>query len=319
MDFFLAKKKRLQDIELKKRMTETAAKTVLKYGVPSTWGYNCDQLEEFWDYDSRMPHSQNFNSSIRIADVKRVLNTAIKIDHKIWNSDFLHGLAVNCCTVTEGKRSFPSIGWRHNENITKLIDACPFGGFKCKHFNTQSNEVKSWQCAPILGVPYNKNSVSFVAGLLSAGKIVKEGDYYYVKYHSEAIKVLKELKIPIEKERKEKSYRGYNHYVFISPMWPALFSPRMPKFIRAKWHDLKNAYRADIYSPILWRTYVNSIFQVRGIPYLKSKRMIYYQYKCEEGAMKWLERLRFQLGLAEIDYSIRDMVKEWANNYKKDV
>ena len=76
--------------------------------------------------------------------------------------------------------------------------------------------------------------------------------------------------------------------------------------------SLKNPYNADIYTPILWKTYVNNNFITKGIPFLKSRRYIYYHFGCDEGAMKYLNKLRVGMDLTELDNKIREVVKKWS-------
>ena len=73
------------------------------------------------------------------------------------------------------------------------------------------------------------------------------------------------------------------------------------------------AYRASLYAPILWRAYLNKEFVSKGIPYLKSRRQIYYDHNCEEGVSRRLEMLRIRLGLFSLDDRIKNAVKKWAN------
>jgi len=309
MDLILPKQRRDEELELKKKMYETIAMAALKYGSAAGVGFTNDQIYEFWKYDCKCPSRVAFRDQIKIRDVRKVIQSAIKVDHGIWNADFLHGLAVNCVVSSPRISLFKSMKWRSNKEIQKIVLVSPFGGTFGKNF--QDNDPLSydhWSYVPALDLSYTPYSLSYVAGLLSAGKIVFKDGQHFSKHSDDAIAEIKKLHIPIEKEVSEIKGKGINHYVLISPIWGALFSIKMPKEVREKWFNLKNASNTHLYSAILWRTYVDSRFKRAGIPYLKSKRMIFYEYKCEEGAMTKLENLRFDLKLTQLEYVIRDIV-----------
>ena len=112
--------------------------------------------------------------------------------------------------------------------------------------------------------------------------------------------------IPVE-EKLEDRY-------LTSPIWPALFVKHMPAELSDKWLNLKKACNANIYAPILWKTYMNNDFRADGIPYLKCRRRIYYEFKCAEGAMTRLNNMRVEKNLTILDNRIREIVKEWGRN-----
>lgn len=315
MELYLPQKKRAEALELKKKMYVTMAKVALKYGPQTRQGYTHSQIYEFWDYECDSPSIKYFHNRVSVTELKKVIKNAIKVNHNIWNGDFLQGLAKNCQMFNSDPASFPSLRWRNNREINKIVEACPFGGIKGRNFRVQSPKLlDNWSFVPALDLSYTEYTPSFVAGILSAGEIVYKDGYYYSKHNDKVVDEIKKLKIPIEEEVKIGKFKGYDHHVLISPFWGALFSLRMPEEIRAKWFNLENAKNAHLYSAMMWHTYINTKFKKRGLlPYLKSRRMIFYEYKCEEGAMKKLEKLRFEMNLTELDYSVRDIVKEWAN------
>jgi len=320
MESLSAKRAKAKRLDLEKKVYETTAKVALKYGHPGLEGYTDRQLAEFWTYDTEPPCRENFKKKTSVNQIKKVINSAIRIDHNIWNSDFLHGLATNCELVNRNDNFFQSLIWRNNANIDTIVLASPFGGKIGKNLKENKPEkVHRWSYVPAFDLTYTKYTTSFVAGLLAGGKIVYKDKAYFSRHSGDAIEEIKKLKIPIEKELRIKSFNYIDHYVLISPLWAALFSRKMPKEVRAKWFGIEKAYNAQLYSAILWRTYVDSSFRKGGIPYLKSRRMIFYEFKCEEGAMVRLEKLRFDMKLSQLDYSVRDIVKEWANNPQKSV
>ena len=96
MESFLSKRKRAEQIEVQKKMYETIAKVAIKYGPACLDGYTDSQISEFWKYDCDPPCREMFRKGIKTSDIKKVIQNAIRIDHDIWNADFLNGLAVNC-------------------------------------------------------------------------------------------------------------------------------------------------------------------------------------------------------------------------------
>jgi len=90
----------------------------------------------------------------------------------------------------------------------------------------------------------------------------------------------------------------------------------MPEEIADVWLNCDNPVCANLYAPILWKVYVNNNFPTNGIPYLKCRRWIYYNYKCEEGAMKKLEMLRLEKKMVELDLRVKEAVVFWYNKSK---
>ena len=79
---------------------------------------------------------------------------------------------------------------------------------------------------------------------------------------------------------------------------------------------------ADLYGPFLWRHYVNILFLRDGLPFLKSRRSIFYHLKekyPDEPAMKVLERIGKANNLFSLDRRIGETVVRWANNAKNTV
>jgi hypothetical protein len=284
-----------------------AAKIAIKYGRDKNKGpvYTEDRIKEFWDFEEYHPSAEFFRRRIRTKKLKQILKTSVKLNDEIWNEDFMHGVAQNAEGVSPNNLFFVSMEWYNNDAITEIINLCPFGGKKGVNL-TEKRQYKRdvWMYAPVLEITPNPKSLSFMAGVLSCGKIIEKNGETFVQYRHNARKFLKEMGIPVEYEAKP--------FILISPVWPALFSLKMPVPLRERWMNLKNPCKSRLYCPILWRTYVKSTFRTGGIPYLKSRRTIYWEYKCEEGAMKKLEQLRFDLRLTRLDHIFRDMVQFWS-------
>lgn len=282
------------------KIYEAAAKICLKYGslgntsglVYTTWFRIEDYIREFW-HGKDYPSVNTFLKTVNVNELKWYIHNKIDINDRIWSSDFLFGLAKHG-KIKWNARSFPSFGWDGNENVREVLNTCPFGG---KHW-----KGTRWRYVPAFYLKHSEDSISFMAGLFSAGAIFRKDGICYALYRGRTIEYIEKWKIPIESRTDE--------YVLISPIWPALFSREMPQEISKKWLGLKKVSRYDEYCPILWKTYVGDFIK-GGIPYLQSRRSIFYKHRCEGGAMNKLERMRVEEGLVELDYRIRDIVKIW--------
>jgi hypothetical protein len=289
-----------------------AAKIALKYGRFGNRFCNVDDvlMEEFWEGDD-CPSFSYFLAHVKVSVVKWYIHNRITLPEGVWNADFLHGM-VTAGDINWCKYCFPTLTWRQNKTIYDLLKTCGFGG-RLRQYNYYHNRNNyRWMGAPALYLKYSKNSISFMAGLLASAVICEEDGVIYARYNKGCKEYFKRWSIPIEKEDK----RGF---LWVSPIWGALFAPRMPEQCWKIWYDLKNPYGMDIYPPILWKTYVNNQFPTRGIPYLKSRRWIFNHYKTEQGAMKTLEKERVNRNLTQVDKRIREMVHEWDANLKEGI
>ena len=135
----------------------------------------------------------------------------------------------------------------------------------------------------------------------------------YVQYKGKVTQYIDEWGFPSERQF------NIRQEVWISPIWPALFSLKMPKEVRETWLNLKQPIKSEIYCPILWKTYVDNQFPTRGIPYLQSRRRIYYRFKTPEmKTMRKLEMLRIETGLIRLTRNIREIMKLWKNKTEGD-
>lgn len=287
------------------RILNTASQIVLKYGA---LGVNCkgftdDRIREFWDYDSDIPSPKYLRMNIKYPNVKWYIHNKMGIDYPIWSADFLHGLMTHC-KIIWNKRRFPSCEWFNNTDITELLQNCPFGGRIVKPINSIRHR---WVNVPALYLKFDDTSIDFVAGLMAGLKKVEKNGNHYAMFDQKVLKDFKKLGIPIEDKYKRNTY-------LISPFWPALFVDHMPMELYQKWIEVKKPYNADIYAAILWKTYIDNDFEGDRIPYLKSRRSIYYDFKSEEGAMKKVELMRVEKNLTELDNRFKNIVKEWSKN-----
>ena len=263
-----------------------------------------DHFKEFWPEEDR-PSIEYIRKNIKIDDLKWYIHNKVEVNNKIWTSDFLFGV-VKHGNIFWAKKSFPSLSWKNNNNIYKVIKTSPFGGKISKEFENPY-QTRNWSKVPALYLKHSEDTISFMVGLLSCGNIVEKNGISYARYAGRTIDYIKKWGIPLEYQT---HYSKKENHVLISPIWPALFSIKMPKEIAEIWLNIENPCNSKIYCPILWKTYVGN-FVKDGIPYLPSRRSIFYYHKCKEGTVKKLERLRVSTGMVELDYRVRDMVKIW--------
>jgi hypothetical protein len=177
------------------------------------------------------------------------------------------------------------------------IETSPFGG------DIVQRIAWRWKHVPAIYLKHSMESIEFMAGVMAGCEQSVTKDGIRAKLPVRAEPLLKVWGIPFVK-------RGSgSHYLFLSPIWPALLSPWMPS--PQSWEGLKNS-DASMLAAILWRTYVKDDFRVDGIPYLKSRRMTFYMLGEGRGKMKRLEKMRLDFGLTQLDKRIATVVRKWA-------
>jgi hypothetical protein len=280
----------------------TAAKIALKYGEFGRRFKNCDELyiQEFWDGDD-CPSFNSFRINVKVSVTKWYIHNRINISDEIWNGDFLHGLATGG-DLKWKLQGFSTLTWRKNAPLFELLKASGFGGSLSHQPETG---IYRWKGVPAFYLKHDDSSLSFMAGVLATGVFCKVGSQIYARYTGKQKEILNRWNIPIEDKLKN------GRYLLVSPIWGALFTPKMPKERAEKWLNLERPFGRDIYPSILWKTYANNEFPTGGIPYLRSRRWIYTHYKSDIGAMKTLERERVNRNLTELDNRVRDMVHKW--------
>ena len=288
----------------KERVYELVSLIALKYGGPG-WklkNYKIEHIKELWKYGYPFPCLTFITQKIKVKEVKWYIHNKLNYEKdEIWNSDFLMGLSIHG-KLKWNISKYPSFSWWKNKNITELVSDCPFGGFIGKN---------SWQYVPVFYLKHSKDSLSYMAGAFAGTQIIEVNGIQYAKTNRDSSKIFREWKIPVNEIRGFGSGTSY----LLSPIWPALFSIKMPEFFRNRWLELKNPYGVDYYAPILWRTYIdNNNFVKNGIPYLQSRRTIYYHYSNpQEDLTTVLNKMRVAKGLTEIDNRIKEIVKIWAS------
>ena len=150
--------------------------------------------------------------------------------------------------------------------------------------------------------------MDYLAGVLAGGRKSSRGGKIYAKYTT-ASKYIESIGVPIE----HKFYSsGRTKHILVSPFWPALFSYRMPEKVGGSWLNIKNAAEASTYAAILWAVYVGQYLPKNVIPYMSSRRKIFYDFKCDEGAIEKLLRMRSERKMTQLDNRFKDSVMYWA-------
>jgi len=289
------------------KIYDLVSQICLKYGAPgSIYSKIKDQyIYELWKHGDPYPSVLETWWRSSVKTIKWYIRNKIECRDEIWNGDFIWGLTKNGCDVKFSKNYFPSFSWYQNKVLEKIIRSSPFGGGITCVVREAYRRYK-WVQVPALYLSHSEDSISYLAGVLSCGRVYIKDKINYVGYNRGLKKYFESLGIPIERECNRR------RWVLISPIWPALFSLRMPECVKNEFVGLKGACNVNLYAPILWKTYNGENFIRRGIPYLPCRRKIYYDFAGEkEGAMPALDRLRVEKNLVALDYRVRDIVKLW--------
>lgn len=257
-------------------------------------------------------------NDITVGNVKWYLKEKLEWEHDIWNGDFLKGLTkvghVQYCPM-----SFPRFHWSACPHIWDMIDNSPFGGKKYKPKNKMSPSY--WNSVPALYLPGTKNSIHYVAGLMAGlEKIQNSKGITYARISAPLLPYIKELGIPIDYKTKHGIEKG------ISPIWPMLFKKYMP-IENTQWEDVKNPLMGEEYAMILWKTYVSNKFISEGIPFLPSRRTVFYRHKQnknkngikfwrgrEIGALRSIEKMRLDYHIVNLNPYIIQMTREYGKD-----
>jgi len=299
-----------RDIEYRKqrlnRLYETASMIVIKYGGTGLEfsNFTDEHILEFWKYDDPFPRRNSFLNDVRAKTIKWLIRNKIQWKDDIWNGDFLQGMATHGM-IKWNKVHFPSLFYT-NENITNLIKVCPFGGTLKK---------KGWYFVPALYLSYSDQTASYLAGVLSCANIVEKDGFSYAKMNLNIKHWIDMAGIPME-------FVGEDYFL-ISPIWGAIFTLKMPEAVRSRWLNIKKPYGTDFYAPILWKTYVGNSFPKNTLPYMKSQRMIYYDFEKLEGEegkiLKKIEKARVDRRLTMLSNAVREVVKMWGSKHETEL
>lgn len=277
---------------------EVAAKLRLYVGSK----YTEEDTRKYWTQKYNYPSAKKIGKLIRVKNLKWYINTYSKelIEGSGWHPDFLMGM------LTWGKilfyaKKFPSFIWFGNYELLLTIHSLPFvGTLNVKEEQTDNRYI--WSCVPALCFNYSIESVEYLAGVLSTGQIVKQDKIVLARYNRKVGRILKSYNIPIVKQ----DFKS----VYISPFWGVIMQKHMPKSLQDKWRMIPHAYRAKEYSAILWKVYTGEDPFVNGMPYLMSRRSIFYKY----GSIKTLREMWIKNQLVELDSRFKIVVQEWQKN-----
>lgn len=277
------------------RIYRCVASIAIKNGKKGRSGYTEEQIERAWTYDDEPPCKGYVRDNIKVSVIKWYIYNEMAFTEGKWNSDFLHGLARNG-KISWNKLQFPTLHFWKNRSVLNAIKSSPFGGDLVQRIAWR------WKNVPALYLKHSMESIEFMAGVMAGCEqsITKDGIRAKLPVRTESL--LKAWGIPFEK-------RGSgSHYLFLSPIWPALLSPWTPS--PQEWKGL-NSPDASMIAAVLWRTYAKNDFKPDGIPYLKSRRMTYYKLGEGRGKMKRLEKMRLDLGLTQLDKRMATVIRKW--------
>jgi len=259
----------------------------------------------YWFFDGVVPVKTEV-SKIKLKNIKWYIRNHIPCQGKIWNGSYIHGVAqfgkIVEPKLVSGGRNYPSFLWWSSKKVLKIISFSPFGG----NIAIQGKTLRRrWSLVPSLLLPYDEESLSFMAGVLSVGRLFESKGKTLAVYNRSCEKWIRKWGIPIE-------FKWKTGEICISPFWPALLEEYMPPEAR-EWRDLRNPIHGSTYAAILWRTYKDEDFKPGKIPYLLGRRSIFYNYGNDElGAMKHLEKMRVEKGLTQLDERFRRLIHDFS-------
>lgn len=266
-------------------------------------------IAKYWKWEGIPPSGITLQKHIRVSHIKWFMANHFVLDNGEWNSDFIFGL-MKCGKILQGKRTFSTFSWQSHFDLVDILKASPYSGkFSSNCYVKNVCNLQYWKHAAVLSLPHREDTEQFMAGVMAVGKVINYKGSTIVSYSKRMEKYFIQCGIPIEKQNKKS--------LLISPIWPSLFSIYMPEICKKKFIDLKNPFNAEIYCPILWRSYVSNDFIPDGIPYLRSRRSILYDHKCEMGAFAKLDQLRLDYNLTILDNKVINCVRKWSEIKEK--
>lgn len=283
----------------KLQLCEVAARLALKYGDPP---YTEEQIYDNWAFDNFPPSNSYLQKTVKLKHVKWYLHyryTDMNSVNSLWNTDFLQGIC-KAGKIKWNKNAYPSFSWHGNEPLLEIMKECPFYG-KLKAINNKFKWYRRlWSDVPALCLSYSDKTPAFLAGVLATGQISYKNGMCYATYNKSSAQYIKKCGIPIEYEDPRIKYS------YISVIWPSLFESYMPEVFR-KWKGIKKAYKAHEYAAILWRIYINRDISNNTMPYLQSRRQLFYEYK----SVKELEKRIVVYDMLNLDDRIRTAVSNF--------
>lgn len=287
-------------------LCDFVARSVLAKGYKWWATYNFEKSLEFqkemkdlWVYNIIPPTGYELHK-IKIKDVKWYIKKYITVQGSIWNGSFMRGLTVSG-RIIKDKQSFPSLLTHVRKKFLFILKYCPFtgslndGGWK---------DGLKWNHVPALSLPYDEESLSFMAGVFSMGSEHRMDDgLVYARYSLKCKKYFEAWGIPIE------GYTKTRMNCLISPFWPALLHKYMPPILRT-WERIPDAAHAHKYAAMLWKIYHNRDFERNAIPYLASGEYYKKRFMSEDKTLTQnLKRMWVQHGLTELDDRLKNLIR----------
>jgi hypothetical protein len=288
--------------EQKFKRCAVAAKVALKYGPINSIKI---QRENFVEFSGDPDDTFSRYKRVTTSQIKWYIRNHLEADDPIWNGDFIAGITKSG-RVHWSTRQYPTFKWWGSPILTTVLNDCPYYG-RVKNDKPQEEErhCYSWQRVPALYLNSSYNTVSYVAGLLSTGKHhVFDGETYAL-YKHEVMRELELFGIKMERSSVGKPR------ALVSPFWPALFTKYMPESCHSYWFDIKKPYKGMEYAAILWATYANHKIVKNGLPYLPSRRSVFYHFQHENGTLRELQKLRIMNGLFGLNKRIEECLIKW--------
>lgn len=256
------------------------------------------------------------NGKITSKNIRWHIRHKYQCNEPIWNGSFIHGFS-NCGRI-KWKVTQPSFIWSMSRNLFEMIKAQDIYGGIIR----EKNYEFYWSSVAAFYLPCDKESLSYIGGLMACVEKVSDGKYTYGEINAGVKKELEKFGVPIEGVSR---YKGNGRYTYkISPFWPMLFSEYIPP--NTLWDNMKNEpYKGLYYATLCWMLYIGNLnYNIHAIPCLKSRRWWFYhwdEYKKENGInpelkmKKYFERESINSGVIELSDHFKRVVKERVENF----
>jgi hypothetical protein len=281
-----------------------AAKVALKYGPVRS---NRINEHHFIEFSGNSQDTLSIYRNIKSSHIKWYIRNKMEIDDPIWNADFIAGI-VKAGKVHWSTTQYPTFKWWGSPILVKVLEDCPYyGTIKNDKPQQEERHCYSWQKVPALYLKPTYDTASYIAGLLATGKTHVFEKQTYALYKPEVMKELERFNFRMERHSLGKPR------CLISPFWPALFTKYMPESCHSYWLDINRPFKGAEYAAILWATYADSSYEFvkDGLPYLPSRRSVYYKFKNDKGTVRELQKQRLINNLFGLDKRVKECMVKW--------
>lgn len=259
----------------------------------------------FWNFSETKRYKYESEKAFEKKIVLWYLKNKIIVQDEIWNGSFLQGMATYG-KLKKSKHKGVEFSWWSNRFLFRALDQSPFSAILSNRFlldQPQNNTNKEFKCHSYsFYLKSDKYSQSYVAGIFVGGSPVVVGGIGYVQYPAKLKDVFEYMKIPIE------GWNKYKRMFYVSPFWPALFEGLMPDRSRI-YRNIVKPHMAQEYAAALWSIYTTKDNLSDKIPFLPSRRWIFYNFKNEEyGAIKFLQKKYVEWKLVELHNVFKDRI-----------